>query len=210
MCLMSKHNDKPLTDMFIVLSPCIYPVQHNIENSLPKSHLNCRAWISGEKSEFAQHFEFSRTFFNTGSRAIAGWRAEWQSYQCWKKGGKIQNVLPSSDFEIFSPEVHARFARNVVNWDFLSDFQTLCARGLMRLCSFVLAELIRTYLRTIVHVRGLGWKRGTYFGCILMKFVTSSERFIRCVKLFFFSSSTYVVILSLESSTKCRPKWRQE
>jgi len=29
-----------------------------------------------------QHFEFSRTFFSTGSRAIAAWWAEWQAYQC--------------------------------------------------------------------------------------------------------------------------------
>ena len=29
-----------------------------------------------------QHFEFSRTFFSTGSRAIAAQRAEWQAYQC--------------------------------------------------------------------------------------------------------------------------------
>ena len=28
-----------------------------------------------------QHFEFSRTFFSTGSRAIVARRAEWQGYQ---------------------------------------------------------------------------------------------------------------------------------
>ena len=29
-----------------------------------------------------QHFEFSRTFLSSGSRAIAAGRAEWQAYQC--------------------------------------------------------------------------------------------------------------------------------
>ena len=29
-----------------------------------------------------QDFEFSRTFFSTGSRAIAARRAKWQAYQC--------------------------------------------------------------------------------------------------------------------------------
>ena len=28
------------------------------------------------------HFEFSRTFFSTGNRAIVARRAEWQAYQC--------------------------------------------------------------------------------------------------------------------------------
>ena len=56
-----------------------------------------------------QQFEFSRTFFSTGNRAIAARRAEWQVYQSvQKKCGKIQNVVSSSDFEIFSPEIHAQ------------------------------------------------------------------------------------------------------
>ena len=54
-----------------------------------------------------QHFEFSRTFFSTGNRAMVGRRAKWQAYQCLKKCGKIQNVVSSSDFEIFSSEMYA-------------------------------------------------------------------------------------------------------
>ena len=33
--------------------------------------------------------------------------AEWQAYHSAKKGGKIQNVVSSSDFGIFSPLMHA-------------------------------------------------------------------------------------------------------
>ena len=57
-----------------------------------------------------QHFEFSRPFFSTGSRAIAAQRAEWQAYYglpVLRKCGKIQNVVSSTVFEIFSPEMHA-------------------------------------------------------------------------------------------------------
>ena len=41
-------------------------------------------WFQEKKSQSQnsiQHFEFSRTFFSTGSWAIAARRAEWQAYQ---------------------------------------------------------------------------------------------------------------------------------
>ena len=68
--------------------------------------LYTRASFSGEKKSQSQnsklHFEFSRTFVGTGSRALAARQAKrHQAYQCWKKCGKIQNVGSSSDFEIF-------------------------------------------------------------------------------------------------------------
>ena len=36
--------------------------------------------------------------------------------QCWKKCGKIQNVVSSSDFEIFSPEILALKPTNLDGW----------------------------------------------------------------------------------------------
>ena len=46
-------------------------------------------------------------------------QAEWQAYHSAKKGGKIQNVVSSSDFEIFSPLMHAlilaqKFKANII------------------------------------------------------------------------------------------------
>ena len=46
-------------------------------------------------------------------------QAEWQAYHSAKNGGKIQNVVSSSDFEIFSPEKHAlilaqKFKANII------------------------------------------------------------------------------------------------
>ena len=38
-----------------------------------------------QSQNLIQHFEFSRTFFSSGSRAIAARWAEWQAYQSLKK-----------------------------------------------------------------------------------------------------------------------------
>ena len=53
-----------------------------------------------------QHFEFSRTFFSSGSGAIDARRAEQQAYLCKKvcENSKCSIVF---DFETFSPEIHA-------------------------------------------------------------------------------------------------------
>ena len=69
-----------------------------------------RAYISGEKSQSQnsiQLFEFPRTFFSTGRPAILPAGPLLLDCHCWKKCGKIQNVISSSDFEIFSPQIHA-------------------------------------------------------------------------------------------------------
>ena len=53
-----------------------------------------------------QHFESFRSFLGTGRPAILPAGQLLFYCQCWKKCGKIQNVVSSFDFEIFSPEIH--------------------------------------------------------------------------------------------------------
>ena len=49
---------------------------------LLQMHTNEFKEKKSQSQNWIQHFAVSRTFFNTGSRAIAAQRAEWQTYQC--------------------------------------------------------------------------------------------------------------------------------
>ena len=105
-----------LMDALITPSACVMRIKADIPvsaliatlQSLPAMFVvSLCLSFSGEKkiskSELDKIFlNFPRTFFSTGSRAIAARRAEWQAYQCLKKCGKIQNVVSSSDFDFFS------------------------------------------------------------------------------------------------------------
>ena len=66
---------------------------------------------NSQSQKSIQHFKFSRTFFSTGRPTILPAGPLLLNCQCWKKCGKIQNVVSNSDFEIFSPEIHA------LGWD---------------------------------------------------------------------------------------------
>ena len=54
-----------------------------------------------------QHFEFSRTFLALVGLPFCPPGRYCSTATAQKKCGKIQNVVSDSDFESFSPEIHA-------------------------------------------------------------------------------------------------------
>ena len=112
---------------------------------------NTRACISGEKKSQSQnsmqHFEFYRTFLTLLGLPFCPTGRYCSTASAEKKCGKIQNDVWSSDFQIFSPKMHA-----LVNYlDFALDRLGVVSSAMKRcLCLKEEALVKQTYWAELV------------------------------------------------------------